>query len=73
MMEDLIMSVWESVFRQSRVNDGYYAEEDLPRQNWHWPKGTWFQSRLDHIRERQSAQPIKVQTKLRDVREMRTI
>jgi hypothetical protein len=46
------MSVWESIFRQSPVNDGYYAEDELPQQNWRWPKGTWFQSRLDLIRER---------------------
>jgi hypothetical protein len=45
------MNAWESIFRQSRVNDGYYDEDKLPQLKWDWPKRTWFQGRLDHIRE----------------------
>jgi hypothetical protein len=67
------MSVWESIFRQSPVNDGYYAEDELPQQNWRWPKGTWFQSRLDLIRERQSMQAMKVDSSPRAAGEMRAL
>lgn len=49
------MNAWESIFTQSRVNNGYYGEDELPQQNWQWPKGTWFQTRLDCLRERESA------------------
>ena len=45
------MNIWESVFTQSPVNDGYYDEDDLPHQRWEWPKATWFQARRDFIRE----------------------
>jgi uncharacterized membrane protein YbhN (UPF0104 family) len=41
------VNVWESVFTQSRANAGYYDEDDLPYHTWDWPKGTWFQARLD--------------------------
>jgi hypothetical protein len=67
------MSAWKSIFMQSPVNDGYYEEEELPQQNWEWPKGTWFQSRLDHIRERQSTRAMKAHGKLRDAGEMQTM
>jgi len=46
------MKAWESIFRQSRVNDGYYDEDKLPQLKWDWPKGTWFQARLDYILDR---------------------
>jgi hypothetical protein len=72
-MEDPMMSAWKSVFTQSPANDGYYEEDELPQQHWTWPKGTWFQSRLDHIRERQSARAMKARAKLRDAGEMRTL
>jgi len=52
------MNAWESIFRQSRVNDGYYDEDKLPQLKWDWPKRTWFQGRLDHIREKR--QPFGV-------------
>jgi len=46
------MNALESIFRLSRVYDGYYDEEKLPQLKWDWPSGTWFQARRDHIRER---------------------
>ena len=46
------MNAWESIFLQSPANDGYYDEDDLPQLNWEWPKETWFQVRLDQVRER---------------------
>jgi hypothetical protein len=45
------MNAWESIFLQSPVNSGHYDEDELPQQNWEWPKGTWFQGRLDHVRD----------------------
>ena len=47
------MKAWESIFTQSPVNDGCYEEDDLPQSNWQWPKATWFQIRLDYVRERE--------------------
>jgi len=53
------MNAWESVFMQSRVNDGYYAEDRLPEQAWQWPKSTWFRGRLYKVREQQSTASLK--------------
>ncbi len=47
------MSSWQLVFLQSKVNDGLYNEDELPRLNWKWPQGTWFQNRLRYVREGQ--------------------
>jgi hypothetical protein len=44
------MNSWELIFRQSRVNTGRYDGDRLPAQNWDWPRGTWFQQRLRHLR-----------------------
>jgi len=44
------MNEWESIFRQSRVNDGFYGGDWLSGQNWRWPEGTWFQARLNYLR-----------------------
>jgi len=43
-------NAWELIFRQSRVNNGAYDGEQLPTQNWNWPRGTWFQRRLRYLR-----------------------
>lgn len=59
------MNTWESIFIQSPVNDGYYDEDDLPQQNWEWPKGTWFQSRMDYLREHETIPNLKLYKKLR--------
>ena len=48
------MSAWESIFFQSPVNGGCYEEDELTQQNWDWPKATWFQARLDQIRDHES-------------------
>jgi hypothetical protein len=39
-------SFWQFVFLQSKVNGAAYRGEHLPRQNWDWPKDTYFQQRL---------------------------
>jgi hypothetical protein len=39
-------SFWQLVFLQSKVNGAAYRGEQLPRQNWDWPKDTYFQQRL---------------------------
>lgn len=44
------MNSWELIFRQSRVNLGSYDGDRLPAQNWDWPRDTWFQRRLRHLR-----------------------
>ena len=49
------MNVWESIFAQSPVNDGYYDEQTLPHVRWQWPSATWFQARRDYLRQRQPA------------------
>ena len=67
------MNAWESVFLQSRVNDGYYDEDTLPQLKWDWPKGTWFQSRLYHVRDHQPALSLKSSRKMTDGYEMRAM
>jgi hypothetical protein len=52
--EERQMNAWESVFMQSRVNDGYYDEDRLPEHAWQWPQATWFRGRLYKVREEQS-------------------
>ena len=58
------MNMWEAVFSQSPVNDGYYNGEKLPQVHWGWPRGTWFQARLDYIREHEKAGNLKTTKKL---------
>ena len=57
--EESQMNAWESVFIQSRVNDGYYDEEGLPEQAWQWPKATWFRGRLYKVREQEPTAVLK--------------
>ena len=45
------MNGWEAIFVQSRVNDGYYNEDQLPQKPWQWPAATWFRARLEGVRE----------------------
>jgi hypothetical protein len=65
------MSTWETIFSQSPVNKGYYNEEGLPQAHWEWPKRTWFQSRLDLIRENDRPRPLKTSRKLEESGPMR--
>lgn len=53
------MNAWESVFTQSPVNTGRYDVDHLPFHNWEWPKGTWFQARLDYVREHEPVRSFK--------------
>ena len=39
------LSFWQLVFLQSKVNGAAYRGEQLPRQNWNWPKDTYLQQR----------------------------
>jgi hypothetical protein len=57
------MNAWESIFLQSPVNDGWYEEDELPQLNWEWPNGTWFQTRLDHVREYEPVSHLKISQK----------
>jgi hypothetical protein len=58
------MNAWESIFLQSPVNDGRYEEDELPQQNWDWPKGTWFQARLHGLRDHEPILNRRSQGKL---------
>jgi hypothetical protein len=53
------MDGWELIFAQSPVNNGYYAEDNLEQRNWDWPRGTWFQARLNHIRDHERFRRIR--------------
>ena len=48
----MVMTSWELIFLQSRVNNGAYDGDHLPAQNWNWPRDTWFQERLYYLRAR---------------------
>ena len=45
------MNWWQLIFKQSKVNSGEYYGDLLPIQNWEWPRNTWFQARLRHLRD----------------------
>ena len=47
-------SLWQLVFLQSKVNGAAYDCEQLPRQNWSWPKDTYLQQRLRLAKSDQS-------------------
>lgn len=57
------MSAWQSIFFQSPVNSGHYDEAELPQFTWKWPNGTWFQARLDYIRNYESSRHLKSDSK----------
>ncbi len=44
------LSYWQRIFLQSKANGCFYRGEDLPETNWDWPRNTWFQERLSHMR-----------------------
>lgn len=67
------MSNWEAIFSQSPVNDGYYDEQRLPEVHWDWPRGTWFQSRRDLIRDHAAPGDLKTSKKLRAMGTLRTM
>ena len=49
----MMMSSWQLIFEQSKVNNGLYDGDRLPAQNWHWPQDTWLQKRLRYLRKNQ--------------------
>ena len=53
------MNTWEAIFSQSPSNKGYYNGEKLPQVHWEWPKSTWFQARLNQIREHERPRPAR--------------
>jgi hypothetical protein len=58
------MNAWQSIFFQSPANSGRYDEDELPQVNWEWPKGTWLQGRLDHVRDYEPLRHLKSHKKL---------
>jgi hypothetical protein len=65
------MNTWEAIFSQSPVNQGYYNEAGLPQNHWEWPRGTWFQSRLDRIRDQERTWNSKPESKPHTRRQLR--
>jgi hypothetical protein len=61
------MNIWKSVFTKSQVNESYYDENCLPDLHWEWPKGTWFQTRLDYARDQASVGRLKASRKLAEL------
>ena len=69
-----MMNTWEAIFSQSPANKGFYDGEKLPQTNWDWPKRTWFQARLNKVREHDRPRPVKATGKeFQDLRSMRTM
>jgi hypothetical protein len=50
----VMMSSWQLIFQQSKVNNGAYDGDRLPPQKWDWPRETWFQTRLRRLRRGQA-------------------
>lgn len=46
-------SYWQRIFSLSPINGGMYFGEHLPPSRMTWPRSTWFQRRLDYLRENQ--------------------
>jgi hypothetical protein len=68
------MNTWEAIFSQSPVNNGYYNGEKLPQAHWDWPKRTWFQARLNQVREHDRPWQIKsAREQLTTARPLRTM
>lgn len=67
------MNTWEAIFSQSPVNEGYYNEQRLPQFHWDWPRGTWFQSRLDFIRDHAAAGNLKTSRKFKEPEAFQTM
>src|SRR5262245_51586990 len=59
--EDEIMTSWQLIFLQSRVNNGAYDGDYLPAQNWDWPRDTWFQERLYYLRRERTEKHLHAQ------------
>ena len=45
------VSYWQLILLQSKANGCFYHVENLPHQNWKWPKNTWFQERLSLLED----------------------
>ncbi len=57
------MNTWEAIFGQSRVNEGYYSEDELPQRSWQWPSATWFRTRLEEVREQETKGILRLHRK----------
>jgi hypothetical protein len=44
-------SEWRTIFLNSRVNGGYYKEDDKDVTPWVWPENTYLQRRLTQKRK----------------------
>lgn len=67
------MNTWKAIFSQSPVNEGYYNEQRLPQFHWDWPRQTWFQSRLNLIRDHEYVSGLKTSRKFKDSGALRSM
>ena len=67
------MNTWKAVFSRSPVNQGRYNGEQLPQVRWAWPRATWFQTRLDQIRDQERALLLKTNKKPKHAGESRAM
>jgi hypothetical protein len=44
------MTYWQKIFLLSVVNGADNAQDMLPSSGWQFPRSTWFQQRLDKLR-----------------------
>jgi hypothetical protein len=44
-------SPWQSIFLQSKANGAAYNGEQTLGFKWEWPKNTFLQQRLEHLRK----------------------
>lgn len=48
-----MLSTWQLIFKQSKVNGAPYGGEQIPVQKWNWPTGTYLQRRRsEHLLKR---------------------
>lgn len=54
-MEDVTKQIgkFTMIFQLSKVNGGLYLGDHLPPARIAWPRSTWLQRRLDHLRDSQ--------------------
>ena len=53
-------SFWQVIFSQSKVNGAPYFGDNLPRNQFNWPKDTYLQRRLQQSKWFQSTGNNKV-------------
>jgi hypothetical protein len=68
---DMAVKAWLSTLFENPIR-GDYESDELPQQNWQWPKDTWFQGRLDYVREHEPRRRFRPPKKFQQQLEQRT-